>query len=53
MLRKPTLVHTHGLILHTQALHRLKAIMLRVYYGPIFRSCSKRVASPTSTSDSS
>jgi alpha-1,3-mannosyltransferase len=37
MLRKPTLVHTHGLILHTQALHRLKAIMLRVYYGPIFR----------------
>jgi alpha-1,3-mannosyltransferase len=37
MVRKPILVHTHGLILHTQALHRLKAVMLRVYYGPIFR----------------
>lgn len=33
---KPLLVHTHGLILHTQDFHRIKAVLLRLYYGPIF-----------------
>jgi alpha-1,3-mannosyltransferase len=36
MIGKPIVVHTHGLILHTEDFARLKSIMLRVYYGPIF-----------------
>jgi alpha-1,3-mannosyltransferase len=36
MIGKPILVHTHGLILHTDDFARLKSVMLRAYYGPIF-----------------
>jgi alpha-1,3-mannosyltransferase len=40
---RPLIAHTHGLILHTQNLLRLKAVLLRYYYGPIYRHLTTTV----------
>ncbi len=37
LMRRAVVVHTHGLIFHTQWAARLKRFLVRTYYGPILR----------------
>ena len=34
---RPVIVHTHGLIFHTQFAARLKRFLIRAYFGPLFK----------------
>ena len=49
IIGKPLLVHTHGLILHTGDLRRIKGTLLRFYYGPVFRHLVTGVVADSSS----
>ena len=49
IIGKPLLVHTHGLILHTGDLRRIKGFLLRFYYGPVFRHLVTGVVADSSS----
>jgi glycosyltransferase involved in cell wall biosynthesis len=43
LLRKPVIVHTHGLLFHTDRATGLKRFLMRRYYGPVFRRATATV----------
>lgn len=43
LARRPTILHTHGLIYGTRAFWRLKRVLSRAYYEPLIRATRARV----------
>jgi alpha-1,3-mannosyltransferase len=50
-MRRPVIVHTHGLFFHTSQMALLKRMLMRAYYGPLFNRAVAAVVADSRTDE--